>query len=327
MTAPTPISPPICNNAKWAFTARRVKRTDVRGLSEDFHAAKAGDLLLCEIAQVGHHKRIQLAERRLSESYLGDLVVLCVGDRYAPDQFLASAVIDRPMIDLVAGGGIAGRVDASHELMEEPMQEPFSMIAIESSKYLGLMERPLASGLGVGYGLGIRANLRGERWALTTGAFAPVTDVLDLADDSDDDALDLRFTSTPLRAELAFIHIGVSASWRWPEADTLRFSLRPETTLVQDLDINHPRQRDVSRYRLTGLEFAWRAESLLLQSEYFRADIQRADHRDPTFTGYYVQLSWALTGEVDVYVGRVRRKIGKEGDRIVTLRNVGYRMS
>jgi phosphate-selective porin OprO/OprP len=177
------------------------------------------------------------------------------------------------------------------------MQEPFSMIAIESSKYLGLMERPLASGLGVGYGLGIRANLRGERWALTTGACAPVTDVLDLADDSDDDALDLRFTSTPLRAELAFIHIGVSASWRWPEADTLRFSLRPETTLVQDLDINHPRLRDVSRYRLTGLEFAWRAESLLLQSEYFRADIQRADHRDPTFAGYYVQLSWALTGE------------------------------
>jgi len=177
------------------------------------------------------------------------------------------------------------------------MQEPFSMIAIESSKYLGLMERPLASGLGVGYGLGIRANLRGERWALSAGAFAPVTDALDLADDGDDDALDLRVTATPLREELAFIHIGVAASWRWPEADTLRFGLRPETTLVQDLDINHPRLRDVPGYRLTGLEFAWRAESLLLQSEYFRADIQRNDHRDPTFDGYYVQLTWALTGE------------------------------
>jgi len=34
-----------------------------------------------------------------------------------------------------------------------------------------------------------------------------------------------------------------------------------------------------------------------------------------------------MTNVVDVYVGRVRRKIGKEGDRIVTLRNVGYRMS
>ncbi len=34
-----------------------------------------------------------------------------------------------------------------------------------------------------------------------------------------------------------------------------------------------------------------------------------------------------LTNVVDVYVGRLRRKIGAEGQRIVTLRNVGYRMS
>ncbi|MCK0096940.1 response regulator transcription factor [Yoonia sp. F2084L] len=34
-----------------------------------------------------------------------------------------------------------------------------------------------------------------------------------------------------------------------------------------------------------------------------------------------------LTNVVDVYVGRLRRKIGPEGARIVTLRNVGYRMS
>jgi len=33
-----------------------------------------------------------------------------------------------------------------------------------------------------------------------------------------------------------------------------------------------------------------------------------------------------LTNVVDVYVGRIRRKIGDEGNRIVTLRNVGYRM-
>lgn len=33
-----------------------------------------------------------------------------------------------------------------------------------------------------------------------------------------------------------------------------------------------------------------------------------------------------LTNVVDVYVGRIRRKIGDEGNRIVTLRNIGYRM-
>lgn len=34
-----------------------------------------------------------------------------------------------------------------------------------------------------------------------------------------------------------------------------------------------------------------------------------------------------LTNVVDVYVGRLRRKIGSEGERIITLRNVGYRMT
>ena len=120
MSHPTRISPPMCDNAKWAFTTRRVERSDVQGLTEQFDGAKAGDLILCEITEIGNHKKIQLAERRVSESYPGDLVVLCLGDRYAPDQFLASAVIDGPLIDLVAGGGVAGRVDAAHELMGRP---------------------------------------------------------------------------------------------------------------------------------------------------------------------------------------------------------------
>jgi len=184
------------------------------------------------------------------------------------------------------------------------MQEPFGMMAIESSKYLGLMERPLASGLGVGYGLGLSANTRGERWAITVGAFSPVTDVFDVADESDDDAFDVRFTATPLRHSLALIHLGVSKSWRRTKDDSLRFSLRPETTLVDDLAINHRRLRDVPRYRLSGLEFAWRAESLLLQTEYFRADIERDDHADPSFDGYYIQLTWALTGEQRGYSTR-----------------------
>lgn len=33
-----------------------------------------------------------------------------------------------------------------------------------------------------------------------------------------------------------------------------------------------------------------------------------------------------LTNVVDVYVGRLRRKIGPDGARIVTIRNIGYRM-
>lgn len=106
--------------AKWAFTTRRVNRHDATNLSSNLSQAKAGDLLLCEILEIGQHRKLQLAERRASQNYPGDYVVLCLGDRYAPDQFLASAVIDDTQIDLVAGGGIAGRVDAAHDFVKEP---------------------------------------------------------------------------------------------------------------------------------------------------------------------------------------------------------------
>jgi hypothetical protein len=82
MTLSSSLSPTLCEIAKWAFTTRRVDRADVRSFSRQFAGAKAGDLILCEIVEVGQHKMIQLAERRVSESYLGDLVVLCLGDRY-----------------------------------------------------------------------------------------------------------------------------------------------------------------------------------------------------------------------------------------------------
>ncbi|WP_372574283.1 hypothetical protein [Ruegeria jejuensis] len=146
MTNMTPLTTDLCAIAKWAFTTRRVNRDDVRGLSTNFQSAKPGDLILCEIAKIGHHKKIQLAERRVSTSYPGDLVVLCVGDRYAPDQFLASAVVDDDLIDLVAGGGVAGRVDAAHVRMSEPTRlRPLGLLTSKNGRALNVEDYALPS--------------------------------------------------------------------------------------------------------------------------------------------------------------------------------------
>ncbi len=144
MTHFSNLSPALCDIAKWAFTTRRVERSDVRGVSANMAHAKAGDLILCEIAELGHHKKIQLAERRISESYPGDYVVLCLGDRYAPDQFLASAVIDDDLIDLVAGGGVAGRVDAAHVFMEDPTRlKPLGLLTGTRGQVLNVADYAL----------------------------------------------------------------------------------------------------------------------------------------------------------------------------------------
>ncbi|WP_415404829.1 hypothetical protein [Tateyamaria sp. SN3-11] len=74
-------------SAKWAFTTRRVNHDDVAGLDPAVALGVAGDLILCEISEINQHQKIQLANGRASTSYLGDKVVLCIGDRYAPDQF------------------------------------------------------------------------------------------------------------------------------------------------------------------------------------------------------------------------------------------------
>ena len=120
MTVLSNLSLDLLSHAKWAFTTRRVERAAAAGLASDLGAAVAGDLLLCEIAQVGQHKKIQLTDRRNSASYPGDLVVLALGDRYAPDQFKARAAIEGPLLQLAAGGGVAGTVEAMHDFMEEP---------------------------------------------------------------------------------------------------------------------------------------------------------------------------------------------------------------
>lgn len=144
MTCITSFTPALCDAAKWAFTTRRVNKDDVSGLSSEFGAAKAGDLILCEIAEIGQHRNVQLATGRASASYPGDLAVVCLGDRYAPDQFLATAVIDDDLIDLVAGGGVAGRADAAHMAMRSPTRvKPLGLLTRSDGKVMNIADYAL----------------------------------------------------------------------------------------------------------------------------------------------------------------------------------------
>ncbi|MFG5384436.1 hypothetical protein [Yoonia sp. R2-816] len=129
MTFMTSFDTTLLDAVKWAFTTRRVNRADVQSFSTDLGAASAGDLLLCRIVEIGQHKKIQLADRRNSTSYPGDLVVLCLADRYAPDQFQARAEIGSDFIHLAASGGVAGTVEAAHARMDEPtLLKPLALL-------------------------------------------------------------------------------------------------------------------------------------------------------------------------------------------------------
>lgn len=105
---------------KWSFTSRRVTQADAFAVTADLRAAQVGDLVLCQVEAVGQHRKIQLADRRPSELYPGDRVVLCLGNRYAPDQFEGFAELSPDGADMLAGGGIVGRMNRAHMKMAAP---------------------------------------------------------------------------------------------------------------------------------------------------------------------------------------------------------------
>ena len=110
----------IPKDTKWAFTTRRVDRREVVGLSQNYEYAVAGDLVFAEVVSIGQHKKVQLAEGRFSEAYAGDPVVMVCGDRYAPDQFEGYSEIHQEGCDMLAGGGIVGRMEFAHDAMATP---------------------------------------------------------------------------------------------------------------------------------------------------------------------------------------------------------------
>lgn len=187
------------------------------------------------------------------------------------------------------------------------MQEPFGMSENEGSNQLALMERPLATALGPDYSSGIRANTRGDNWAVTVGLFGPDIVGIRLSgqDRNVDDAISARATVKALQTDHQLLHLGASFSHRDPNsAEGLRFVSRPESTLVSGLNISHPRIADAGRYQLYGTEFGLRRGPVLVKGEYILADISRSTADGVSYSGYYVQGIWSLTGEQRGYSTR-----------------------
>jgi hypothetical protein len=113
-SAPDGISPDSARlrRASWASTTRRV-----RGPLRTFEGSstpKPGDLLLARVDAIGFHANLQLPDGRRKRLFVGDEIVVAYGNRYAPNQF--EAVVPRSFgpCQLVAGGGVAGRVLSWH---------------------------------------------------------------------------------------------------------------------------------------------------------------------------------------------------------------------
>lgn len=126
------------SEAKRAFAIRRAAfDADVRTVSK--RRPQAGDLVLARIDTLGHHSKLESPEGRRVQLYESDLILVAFGQRYAPDQFEAIVPDDLGPCNLVASGGLAGRVISRHPRARRATTiSPIGLVADAAGEVLNL---------------------------------------------------------------------------------------------------------------------------------------------------------------------------------------------
>lgn len=127
--------------AKRAFTTRRVPLAKMKTLISADLRPETGQLLLATVHELGKHRRIERIDGRRAWMLPGDEILVCFGNRYAPDQFEAIVGDDLGLCDLVASGGVASREINRHDRMLPPTQiMPVGVIGDERGVPLNIVD-------------------------------------------------------------------------------------------------------------------------------------------------------------------------------------------
>lgn len=135
--------------ARAAFVTRRVPLEDAKALVTDARPA-AGDLVLARVKRIRHHGKLQCARGRRVQLFHGDEIVVCYGDRYAPQQFEAYVPRTIGHCHLVASGGVAAQAVNWHQRIHRgPTEiEALGILADEHGNTLNLRRYTLPAGSG-----------------------------------------------------------------------------------------------------------------------------------------------------------------------------------
>jgi len=134
-----PLDPCRIKRAKWAYTTHRVGRSDACQLITRDYRPQSGDLVLARVDRLSQHRRIELVTGRRATLYAEDEIVVCYGNRYAPDQFEAEIPEDLSPCHLVAAGGVASRcLSRNAKIRAATRITPLGILADEEGRPLNL---------------------------------------------------------------------------------------------------------------------------------------------------------------------------------------------
>lgn len=210
--------------------------------------------------------------------------------------------------------GELGDVTAGH------FKESFGLEELTSSNDITFIERSLLSAFtpGRNHGFAVGNSLADGQLNLTLGVFRNTDDFA--VESGDDNAWNYtaRLTSPVMNDEDGLLHAGVAYTFN-NVSDSVAYSSRAVhqgPTLVGTGDIAADQAGKV------GVELAWGSGPLSVQGEFMNASVDSEDSSDPSFSGYYAQVSYFLTGEsrpYDAAKGNFGRVVPESDDGAVEL--------
>jgi len=128
-------------HAKRAFNTRRVDLALARRLLSGDVVPRSGDLLLAQVSALGQHRFIERPDGRRARLFVGDEVIACFGNRYAPDQFEVVVADSLQPCVLAASGGLVGRLVSQHAAMRKPTRiTPLGLLADRQGRVLNVRD-------------------------------------------------------------------------------------------------------------------------------------------------------------------------------------------
>lgn len=113
------------------FVAAQLARNpqDFEVVSSASITPRSGDVVIAKVTEIGKHTALQSPVSRRQKLFVGQEVMVSYGHRYAPDQFLAHVPNDLGPCQLVAGGGLASRVEQQHASIDKATElEPLGLL-------------------------------------------------------------------------------------------------------------------------------------------------------------------------------------------------------
>ncbi len=135
------LQPQRLKRTKLAYTTRRIPQEDIATLLKGELKPRSGDLVLARVSGIGQHTRLERCDGRRAHLFVGDEIVVCYGNRYAPDQFEAVIPDNLGPCHLAAAGGIAGKMLNKHRKMKQPTKlTPLGLLGDKTGRPLNLTD-------------------------------------------------------------------------------------------------------------------------------------------------------------------------------------------